>query len=250
MAADLIIYGIIAAALVFWLKNILGTRNGEEREHQNPFAPRNDNVPSTEKPGIDMAGPALNLPLIPTGPDPLKITKTTLANRVRIETPGVETNLRTLVARAPSFNLERFLEGAEYAFELIVTSFAKGDRTTLKTLLAPSVYNDFDRAITDRAARGETVETKIEAVRAMDVIECRLTGNMAYIGVRFTAQEICIIRGASGAIISGGPEHISTMIDIWTFGRDITQSNPTWFLFETRDEHTEAHKTPLPESHL
>jgi predicted lipid-binding transport protein (Tim44 family) len=250
MAADLIIYAIVAAALIFWLKNILGTRNGSERDRPNPFAPRNDNQPTAPVNGptvIDIARPAT---FMNTGPDPLKITKTTLAHRVRIETPLAEGSLRAITVAAPQFRLEQFLEGAEYAFEIIVTAFARGDRAALKSLLAPSVYNDFDRAITDRATRGETVETKIEAVRGMDLISASLNGSLAYISVRFTAQEICLIRNAAGTVISGAPDQATTMIDIWTFGRDLNATDPTWFLYETRDEQAEEHKTPLPESKL
>jgi predicted lipid-binding transport protein (Tim44 family) len=248
MAADLIIYGIIAAALVFWLKNLLGTRNGEERERDNPFAPKNDNAP-----GPGPATPGFDMPSMPTslsrgGPDPLKISKTTLANRVKIETPGAEAGLRAVAEKMPGFTLENFLDGAEYAFELIVTSFAKGDRAALKPLLSPGVYNDFDRAIADRTARGETVDTKIESVRGLDVIAAGVTGALAYISVRFTAQETCIIRNAAGAVVAGAPDQTTTMIDIWTFGREVGSTDPTWVLYETRDERAEPHKTPMPES--
>ena len=37
MPADLIVYALVAAGLVFWLRSVLGTRHGEEREHPNPF---------------------------------------------------------------------------------------------------------------------------------------------------------------------------------------------------------------------
>ena len=71
---------------------------------------------------------------------------------------------------------------------------------------------------------------------------------MAYISVRFTVQETCLIRNAAGALIAGEPDKTTKMIDLWTFGRDITSNSPTWFLHETRDEQAEDHKTPLPES--
>jgi predicted lipid-binding transport protein (Tim44 family) len=257
MAADLIIYAIIAAALVFWLKNVLGTRHGDERDRPNPFAPKNDNQPPEDdgvvidiaRPG-QVGAPASVGGMMGAAPDPLKITKTTLASRVRIETPAAGEALRTLASAQPGFTLERFIEGAEYAFEVIVTAFARGDRLTLKGLLAPSVYQDFDQAITARAARGETVDTKIEAVRGMDVIAAQIQGNQAFITVRFTAQEVCIIRNAAGAITSGALDQTTTMIDLWTFGREVNSTDPTWFLFETRDERAEDHKTPVPESRL
>lgn len=240
MTADLIIYGIIAGVLVFWLKSILGTRHGDERSRDNPFAAP-ENKTST--------GQDSNVIQLPTlqGPS-IRITKTTLAGRVRIETPDVEVGLKTIAEADPRFNLDHFMEGAEDAFELIVTSFAKGDRTTLKSLLTPTVYNDFERAIIDRDTRAEKVETRIESIPAMDIMAASMKDKTAFISIRFTAQETCLIRNAAGVIIAGDPEKTTTMIDIWTFGRDTTTQNPVWYVYETRDEQIEAHKTPLPES--
>lgn len=247
MTADLIIYAIVAAALVFWLRSILGTRNGNERDRGNPFSPRNDNK-TTPDDVIDIpSSPNASRPT--TDVAPMRVTKTTLVNRVRIETPNAEAGLRSIAAADPTFNLDRFMDGAETAFEMIVVAFAKGDKNTLRTLLTPSVYNDFEGAINDRATRGETVETKIEGIRAMDIITAQMRGNTAFVSIRFTVQEICVIRNAAGMVTSGDPEKTTTMIDIWTYGRDVTSNTPVWYLYETRDEMAEDHKTPLPESH-
>ena len=37
MPADLIIYALITAGLIFWLRSILGTKHGEERERNVAF---------------------------------------------------------------------------------------------------------------------------------------------------------------------------------------------------------------------
>lgn len=250
MAADLIVYAIVAGVLVFWLRSILGTRNGEEKDRGNPFAPRppsNDSY-APEPHDADHPGALPNPFVQPSAPAPMKVTKTTLVGRVKIETPMAEQGLRDIAARDSRFNLDRFIEGAEYAFEYIVTQFAKGNEDAIRPLLAPRVMNDFSRAITDRRTRGETVDTKIEAVRGMDIIAATLKGTMAFVTIRFTAQEVCIIRNAAGSIIAGDPEKTTTMIDLWTFGRDVGASDPTWHLYETRDERPEPHKTPMPES--
>ena len=43
--------GGVAAGLIFWLRSILGTRHGEERERPNPFlAPDNNDNPKTDAP--------------------------------------------------------------------------------------------------------------------------------------------------------------------------------------------------------
>lgn len=243
MAADLIIYAIIAAVLVFWLHNILGTKTGEERERQNPFTPPANDTNPNPKPVIDIS------PVVPND-TAVRVTKTTLVNRVKIETPNAELGLKTIAANDQRFTLDKFMEGAEAAFEIIVTAFARGDKAALQPLLTATVYNDFARAIDDRIARGETINTRIIAVHRMDIISAELRDQTALIAVRFTAEENCITRNAMGTVISGDPVQNTTMVDIWTFGRDITSSSPIWHLFETRDEHMEDHKTPMPESYM
>lgn len=257
MAADLIIYAIVAAVLVFWLRSVLGTRNGEERQRDNPFTSDRENKRSTpESPadrGVESQGTIIDLPSyrVEKGPEDLsvRVTKTTLRSRVRVE-PVAEAGLRRIGQNLSGFTLDKFMEGAEGAFELIVTSFARGDTATLRGLLRPAVFNDFEAAIRERATRGETVETRVEAVRAMDVVAAQQTGQRATITVRFTAQEVCLIRNAAGAIIAGEIDKPSTMIDLWAFERDTQTNTPIWYLAETRDEQAEPHKTPLPESRM
>ena len=47
-----------------------------------------------------------------------------------------------------------FIKGAEIAYETIITSFAKGDKKSLKSLLTPPMSLNFERAITDRNNQG------------------------------------------------------------------------------------------------
>ncbi|HRC27077.1 MAG TPA: hypothetical protein PKX87_06575, partial [Alphaproteobacteria bacterium] len=46
ISIDLILYAAIAVGLVFWLRSVLGTRHGDERQRPNPFAPPSDSSPS------------------------------------------------------------------------------------------------------------------------------------------------------------------------------------------------------------
>ena len=50
MSAEILIYAIIAAGLVFWLRNVLGTRHGSERERPNPFTSQPDTIKPARQP--------------------------------------------------------------------------------------------------------------------------------------------------------------------------------------------------------
>lgn len=234
MSTDLLLYIVIAVALVFWLRNTLGTRHGEERERRS----------SLEDAGVKQTLRQISdiLEENPDDEDPFQ--------KIGVTDRDVAENLHTLMRADRSFNPARFVDGAKDAFAMIVEAFAKGDLRTLKDLLAPGVYASFEQVIEDRAARGETVATEVHAVRKAEIADVRLIDRMAFVKIRFTADETFVIRDRDGSILSGHPDKVTEMTDLWTFGRDTRSKDPTWFLYETADDVPEDHdnKTPVPDA--
>ena len=244
MPADILLYALIAAGLIFWLRNILGTRDEDDdgvgmmsdsEENKDAFIPtplkksKNDesNVVSLNA----VVGQRFDLP-----------------RHIRIDNKTAENMLEDIAKKHPSFDIYHFLDGAQYAFPMIIEAFAQGDKETLKNILETPVYDAFEKAIDDREKRGEKVETEVKSVEKIDVTDVRLKGDVLYITVRFTAREICVIRDADGNIVSGNPERITEMVDVWVFSNDLSAGEPEWYLHETRDDEVEDHKTPLPEA--
>ena len=239
MPVDLLLYIVIAAVLIIWLRNTLGTRTGSERQRPNPL----DQKPDTAAPLADTRGSIVD------------VTDTGLAiadhgisafQGIEIADKAVEEGLKQIMRADRSFDPHRFVVGARDAFPLIVESFAEGDLETLQDLLAPDVYHTFAEVIEQRRANGETVQTEIHSVRKAELTDARLVDRMVLIKVRFTAQETCVIRDRDGKITSGNPDRVTEMTDVWTFGRDRTSKDPTWLLYETADDIPEDHKTPIP----
>lgn len=238
MQADLILYALVAAGLVFWLRSVLGTRHGEERERPNPFATSEANAqqPESRMPEDDIVAG-------------LELAKPALPRNVSIADEGVEQKLVDLLRHDGGFDAGRFAQGAQDAFVMIVEAFAAGDRETLKDLLEPSVYNSFDGAIAQREAAGENISTEIHAIRKVEIMDARVDSRAMYVTVRFIADETCVVRNREGSVLSGDPERITEMNDIWTFSRPLRTRDPRWFLHETRDgDVSEQHKTPVPDS--
>lgn len=235
MPADILIYALIAAGLVFWLRSILGTRHGDERQRPNPF------THTPEKQTIKARG---DLSTSLHRGEPVNLREG-LEHHMNIEGKFAETGLQNISYADHNFNLPGFLNGAQDAFIIIVEAFAKGDRETLKGLLNDSVYTEFENVIKARAKDKQTAEVEIHAVRRTDVIDASLKGEMAYISVRFVADETNTLKSEDGAILSGDPDQMRDTIDIWTFGRNINSRDPSWLLYETRDEDAvdEDHKT-------
>ena len=224
MAPDLIVYALVAAGLVIWLRNILGTRHGEERERPNPFTVQPDQE-TDSLPGFagQPAAPEDKIAALVANPDKV----------MSVDSKTAENGLLDISRADRGFDVKFFLEGAQDAFVMIVEAFAKGDRETLQNLLAEPVYQGFEQALREREARGETVQTEILAVRRAIISAARYDGRMAYITVRFQADETTVTRDREGNVIAGHPERVMPMRDMWTFGRDLRSRDPRWLVFET-----------------
>lgn len=241
MPADLLIYIAIAVVLIIWLRNTLGTRHGDERDRSDVAERmmRRTNEPAPDLKILDSADVVVE----DLGKPDLSRVK-----GVKVTSPDTAQALVALMRDLPGFDPHRFVTGAADAFAMIVEAFARGDLPTLKDLLSSGVYAAFESEINSRRDRGETVETEVHAVKSSEIVDVSRLERMVFIKVRFVAEETCVIRNRDGIILSGNPDKITTMNDLWVFGRELKSKDPTWYLFETADDVIEEHKTPLPDA--
>lgn len=235
MPADLLIYALVAAGLVFWLRSILGTRTGEERQRENPII-RQKTEGLNE--AMNIAGEEIEI----TGEDRVKKLAEDKDGKISIDGRNAESGLIDIARADREFDINFFMDGAQEAFVIVVEAFAAGDRETLKDLLGGGVYNAFEAAITERERRNEKQETQIRAIRKAEAIEARVSGRMAYITVRFLAEETSVTRNSAGEIVDGHAERVTAMKDIWTFSRDIRSRDPRWMVVETRGDFEDDNK--------
>ncbi len=146
------------------------------------------------------------------------------------------------------FNVYTFLQASQDAFVYIVESFADGDRETLRDLLNDEVYDAFDGAIAMREKAGEVMEKEIQAIEKSQIVEAHLKKSIALITVRFWAQETSVTRDEEGEVVSGHPEKVTEMRDVWTFQRDLKSRDPSWLVVETREDG-EGDNEHIPNTH-
>lgn len=133
-----------------------------------------------------------------------------------------------------SFDPDTFMRGAKQAYEMIVTAFAEGNRRMLKDLLSKEVFDGFQAAIADRESRGEQIDQSFVGINKADIVEADIKSNVAQVTIKFVSQLISATRDRAGQIISGDPQRITEVTDIWTFARDIGSRNPNWRLIATQ----------------
>jgi predicted lipid-binding transport protein (Tim44 family) len=214
---DLILFGMIAAFLVLRLRSILGKRTGYERPPQ-AYKP---SAPAPAGPVIDgRAEPPAAAATQPGRalPDPASPAGQALARMQRL--PG-------------GFDPASFLAGAEQAFRMIVEAFARGDRDTLRNLLADDTYRAFEGAITAREAAGQKQATEIRAIPSATIEAATLLDQLATITVRFVSDQVSVTTNADGTPAAGA-DAVTEITDIWTFERAMSSRDPTWRLVAAR----------------
>jgi predicted lipid-binding transport protein (Tim44 family) len=117
------------------------------------------------------------------------------------------------------FDTPKFLVGAREAYTHIVNAFVKGNREDFRSLLSPDVFAAFDAGI---AARTEPAAALVKLQDAR-ITGSALHGRQAEITVAFTAEF------ATG-----------TVVDVWTFERNLESADPNWVLVATSGDLPEG----------
>ena len=224
---NLLILGI-AVVLLFKLRNVLGTRTGNERRYdpvqrqeQQADPRRDDNV--IHIPGREVRSDA----------DSAAEAATPVWQGYAEAGSPLAGGIEKIAAVDPGFSPRSFLEGARIAYEMIVQAFADGDKKALKPLLSREVFDGFSAAIDTRQRNGETLESKFVGIDNSKIVAAELAGKKASVTVRFISDLIAATRNRAGDVIDGDAAKVRRITDVWTFERDVASRDPNWRLVST-----------------
>ena len=127
---------------------------------------------------------------------------------------------------------KEFLQGAEIAYETILTSFANGDNEKLKSLLTPDMAANFEQAIEARNKENIKSDFTFIGVKESKVEKYERIKNELFASVKFISEVISVKKDKDDKIIEGNPDKIKQVIDYWKFTRNILKKGPNWYLSE------------------
>ena len=131
---------------------------------------------------------------------------------------------------------EQFLKGAVVAYEQIITSFAKGDKKSLKLLLGKEMFSDFSDVIDERNKKNIKYETTFIGIKSSKVLEFKKIENIYKVTVNFVSEIITCVKDKNNQVIEGNPDTIKTVNDVWKFSKNMWSQDPTWYLVETSNK--------------
>ena len=131
---------------------------------------------------------------------------------------------------------KQFLKGADVAYEKIITSFAKGDKKSLRSLLGKGLFNDFSEVIDDRKEKELKYETTFIGLKSSKILEFKKIENVYKVTVDFVSEIITCVKDNNNQTIEGNPDAIKTVHDVWKFSKNMWSQDPTWYLVETSNK--------------
>ena len=129
---------------------------------------------------------------------------------------------------------EQFIKGAKAAYEMILTSFAKGDKNVLKPLLNKEIFQNFSDEIDHRKKENLKSELTFVVVKSAEIKKFEKKDNIYTFTVNFVSEIITCKKDKNNKIIEGNPDIIKTVNDVWKFSKNMWSSNPNWYLVETQ----------------
>ena len=129
---------------------------------------------------------------------------------------------------------KEFLKGAKIAYETIVTNFSKGKLKEIKSLLDIKVYQQFNDALDERISKSYSSETTFIGINSAEIKYHEQNKNMLEVTVKFVSEIISCIKDKENKIISGDPQKVKKVNDIWKFSKDSRSNNPNWLLVDTQ----------------
>ena len=131
---------------------------------------------------------------------------------------------------------KQFLKGADIAYEQIITSFAKGDKKSLKSLLGKDLFINFSNVIDERKKKELQYETTFIGLKSSKILEFKKIENIYKVTVNFVSEIITCVKDKNNQIVEGNPDTIKVANDVWKFSKNMWSQDPTWYLVETQNK--------------
>ena len=213
----IIILALVALFIGLRLYSVLGERTGHE---QQPIL-----KPADPDARVDhRAAPAAVQPQPATDPADLAYLPTA--------GPGV----RAILAADPTFDVSRFLEGAQAAYRMILEAFWAGDLEKIQPFVDANVYKAFASSVGQRNSEGLILDNRLVTIEQAVISAASLEQTVAFVTVRFEADIAAVTRNKDGEAVAGSMSDAVQTRDLWTFRRDVASSDPNWLLAETDEE--------------
>jgi predicted lipid-binding transport protein (Tim44 family) len=213
----IVILALVALFIGLRLYSVLGERTGHEQQ-----------------PILKPADPDARVEARVSQPSPVAPTAADAGDMAFVPTAGP--GVRAVLAADPTFDVARFLEGAQAAYRMILEAFWKGELDSVRSHVDDHVYETFADAVKQRQKEGLKLDNRLVTIDQAVISEASLERSVAMLTVRFEADIAAVTRNSEGQVVAGSLSDAVQTRDLWTFRRDLSTHDPNWLLIETDEE--------------
>ncbi len=229
----LIVMAFVAGFIILQLRRTLGRKDGYDGKDEDRSDSRFDDNKSDHGPAADNV-----IPIKGGKPEKSEFQSRVDESKeigVPKSSPFYDT-LEKIRSFDRSFTLPDFIDGAEYAYGMILNAFWEGDLKTLRTFLSRDVYSEFEEAINDMKEQGHQFHNRIDDIEKIELEDASIDGSMAELTLRYRGHMTIAIKDKDGNLVQGDEENVTPVVDVWTFCRDVRRGDPNWTLVSTGSE--------------
>ena len=122
------------------------------------------------------------------------------------------------------------LYNGECGLWFIIKKYSDENIKPLKKLLSASIFKMFDQQINNRAKKKENLDVSIIGIKEAKIEDVSLKSNVASIKVKFSSEQVQVIKNDKGNIISGDANQILSIVESWFFSKNLKRNDPNWVL--------------------
>ena len=116
---------------------------------------------------------------------------------------------------------------------MIITSFAKGEKSALKPLVNKEMFQNFSQEIEERKTKNLKSELTFVGLKSAKINDFQKKDNVYTFTVNFVSEIITCLRDKENKVLEGNPDEIKTVKDTWKFSKNMWNNNPNWILTGT-----------------
>ena len=211
MTIGIVLLAAIAAFLGLRLYSVLGKRTGHEQTFVAP----------------------VDTPAVSAGTKVEDVRPSLPVQGDTVFEPAAADGVRAIIAADRSFDVGKFLDGAQSAYRMILEAYWRGDIEAVTPYVSDDVRDAFAGSIEERKTAGHVLDNKLMHIENASISDASLDGKTATITVRFDADIAAVTRDADGKVIAGSMSDAVPTHDVWTFTRTLKSDDPNWILPDT-----------------
>jgi predicted lipid-binding transport protein (Tim44 family) len=144
-----------------------------------------------------------------------------------------QNQLAKIKSHFSDFDGHQFINGVSVAFEMITKAYCLGDIKTLEGLLSPKLFQSFRKAIQDREKQGIKEVLDSLHIDRVELQNVRFRKSIVTVDVAVSSIQKRELLDSQGRYLD--IDHPQDMIkDLWSFTKDMSAVDPTWFLTQAR----------------